>query len=463
MIANVLRVIILFGRGVLLARLLPIESFGLYHQSISIVQLTVIVANFGMGGAFLHHAPETENERQTASVHFTLKSIFTLIWATSMLLATLIFTRGEFRFVMLVIICVAAGQQMTQTPALILQRRVTHQRLAVIQIMVAAATTMFSLILAWNGYVLWALLSINILTLLIYVFMLYLWRPIWKPRFLWSPVTVKYYLHFGRRHFPSVMLARSLDQIDDIWTGIFLGHEALGLYSRAYTFATYPRQVLAMPINIVAGGTYAELKGDRHRLSQAFFRVNAVLIRAGFFMGGAFILLAPEFIRLFLGEKWLPMLTTYQLMILFTLFDPIKATIANLFVAVGKPEKITRVRLIQLIVMLIGLFTLGLWLGIIGVALTIDLMLIVGITILLKKARAYVDFSVQELFFVPVLGLLLAFPVAYMSGLIPQIVESDWIVAIVKSTVFLVLYGVVFIVFEHKQIMSLTKMVYKHL
>jgi O-antigen/teichoic acid export membrane protein len=239
-------------------------------------------------------------------------------------MATWIFAEGELRFVMFVIILVTMGQQLTQTPNLIFQKRVIHQRLALIEIVIAVTTTIVSLFLAWNGYILWALLSINIITLLIHIIMLYMWKPIWRPRFLWLQPTVNYFLRFGRRHFSAVMLIRILDLIDDIWTSIFLGHEALGLYSRAYTFATYPRQVLALPVNQVTGGTYAELKEDRHRLSQAFFHVNALLIRTGFLIGGVLVLIAPEFIRLLLGEKWMPMLTTYQLMIFLLYLIPSK-------------------------------------------------------------------------------------------------------------------------------------------
>jgi O-antigen/teichoic acid export membrane protein len=132
-------------------------------------------------------------------------------------------------------------------------------------------------------------------------------------------------------------------------------------------------------------------------------------------------------------------------------------------VAVGKPEEVARVRLVQLIVMLLGLFTLGLWLGIIGVALTIDLMLVLGTFVLLKKARAHVDFSTRKLLRTPVAGLSLAYPVAYIAGSMSQNIENDdWLTIVVKSTVYFIFYVLIFYIFERKQIRDFIKTARKY-
>ena len=71
-------------------------------------------------------------------------------------------------------------------------------------------------------------------------------------------------------------------------------------------------------------------------------------------MAGLLALIAPEFIYLVIGRQWLPMLDAFRLMLLFTLLDPIRGTLANLFIAVGKPEKVLWARLAQLAAKLQG-------------------------------------------------------------------------------------------------------------
>jgi O-antigen/teichoic acid export membrane protein len=451
-VANLAGIVIQFARYVILRRLLPIDTFGVYSGADALIGLTVIVSGFGMGGAFLHRAPETEDENQAAAVHFTLKLLFTLAWAAAMLLVTLLFFHGADRTALLLLIVTNSGIQLAQTPSLILARRVVHRRLALIQLLNAVLTTIVASALAWQGATLWALLATDVVTMSLTIGALYVWRPVWRPRLAWSPEVVRYFLRFGSRNFTAKALLQGLDRFDDVWTRLFLGTTPMGYYSTAYRFATYPRSVLAAPINAVAGGTYAELKADRKGLSRAFFRTNAFLVRTGFFLAGLLALVSPEFIRLAIGERWLPMLDAFRLMLVFTLLDPIKITVADLFVAVGYPERVMKTRLVQLVVMVAGLFGLGPVLGITGVALAVDLMLVVGIVLLLWQARAYVDFSPRRMLLNPSLALLLGLGAGWATLAIPGADRSPWLTGTLKAAAFSVAYAALLFLLEADQL-----------
>ncbi len=449
---NSARVVVLIVRSILLARLLPVEVFGVYAFASSVVEITAVLPQFGMRDAFLHRAPETRNEDQIAAVHFTLKLIFTLVWAAALAIFSLVFTSGKVRIALLLLTATSFGVHLAQTPRLILTRRVVHRRLALMRLADAILSTSLALALAWRGVTLWALLISDLATLAVTVFALYIWRPVWKPHLAWSAEVVRYLLHFGSRSFLADALLKALDRLDDLWTGLFLGETALGFYSRAYRFATYPRVFLALPINLVAGGTYAELKGDRLRLSKAFFRTNAFLVRSGFLVGGLLALVAPEFIRLALGEKWLPMLDAFRLMLVYTLLDPIKITVANVLSTSGAPQKVVGARAVQLGVLVAGLAVLGPRLGISGVALAVDAMLVVGIAILFWQARAYVDYSLSRLFLVPGLAMVSGIGLALAAITIPGMQDSDWITGTVKATVFSSIYLGIVLLMERREI-----------
>jgi O-antigen/teichoic acid export membrane protein len=411
--ANAVKTLILLARSILLARWLPVAVFGVYGGADALVSLTVTAAAFGMGGAFLHRNPHTADERQAAAVHFTLKLGFTAVWALLMLGGAWRFTGGADRLALSVLVLANAGLQLAQTPQLIYQRRVEHRRLALTDLAGVLLGTLAALALAWRGHALWALLAVDLAMMAAALVGLYLWRPVWRPRLVWAPQAMRYFLRFGRRNFTAVALWQALDRVDDLWTRLFLGEVALGYYSRAYRFAIYPRLLFANPLNAVATGLYAALHADRPRLSRAFMQTNGLLVRLGFWAAGGLALVAPEFISLVLGEKWLPMLDAFRLMLLFTLLDPLKLTIANLFVAVGRPEQAARVRAVQLAALLLGLFTLGSRWGITGVALAVNLMLLLGIGLLLWLARAHVDFSLTRLFAAPLAALALGAGLAW--------------------------------------------------
>jgi O-antigen/teichoic acid export membrane protein len=328
-----------------------------------------------------------------------------------------------------------------------------------LQVLNALLTTAVAVGLAWGGIRLWALLATDIVAVILSLVLLYLWRPVWRPRLAWDRTVVRYLLGFGGRSLLATALHQALDRVDDLWTRFALGTNAMGLYSRAYTFATYPRTILAMPVNTVASGTYAELKGQRRRLSQAFFRANALLVRTGFFLAGVLALVAPEFIRLLLGAKWLPMLDAFRLMLVYTLLDPIKITVAGVITASGAPERVVWARLLQLVILIIGLVTLGPTFGIVGVAVAVDLMLVAGILLLLREARRFVDFSWIRLFAVPALALSLSLLASRLAILLPSVVKSDWISGSVKLAAFSVVYWGILLGLERENLRMLAGMI----
>lgn len=449
---NIVQIIVGVGRSILLTRLLPVETFGVYAWAGAIVVLTSALANFGMGDAFLHRAPETEDEDRAAAVYFTLQTMFSSIWAALLIIGGSIFARGEQRFALISLTVITAGIHLTQVPNMILARRVVHRRLALLQLTNMLLSSLAALLLAWQGHTLTALLCTDLITLIINVLGFYTWKPVWKPHFAWSPKVMKYFLGFGRQNVIAIALWRALDKVDDLWTGTYMNETALGFYSRAYTFATYPRKILASPVNLVTAGTYAELKNDRKRLSRAFFNINALLLRSGFLLAGVLALFVPDFVHLVLGVKWLPMLDAFRLMLVYTLLDPVKLTIAQLLVAVGRPDKVLRARGIQLTILIIGLFILGPRWGITGVAIAVDIMLVLGIGILLLEVRTYVDFSIQRLFLVPCIALVLGLVLGAGSNLYLGITEPSWGASPIKLVIFSIVYGVVLLIFEKDQI-----------
>jgi O-antigen/teichoic acid export membrane protein len=439
MLANFVVIVAGFVRSILLARLLPVETFGVYRWAGSLVALSAVLPNFGMGSAFLHRSEETQDEQTAAATHFTLQLIFSAIWAASLLGYAILGASGDSRLALIVITLVTVGIHLTHTPDLILRRRVVHRRLALYQVTNVLLSSALAVGLAFKNVALWALLSTDVVTLLLGILIFYIWRPFWRPRLTWNPAGIRYYLKFGAQQIGADILVRALDRADDLWVGAYLGDAAMGFYSRAYTFANYPSKIVAAPIDRVIIGTYAELKGDRKRLSQAFFRGSALLIRSGFFVAGVLVLVSPEFIRIALTDKWMPMLDAFQLMLVYTLFDPLKASIAALFVAVGKPNQVMFARAVQFSVLVAGLFVLGPSFNINGIALAVDLMLVVGIALLLWRARIYVDYSIGKLLGIPLLAVGAGIALAAMGrSMIP--IASDWLAGGVKIIAFSIVY-----------------------
>jgi O-antigen/teichoic acid export membrane protein len=438
---------ILFGRSILLARLLAPQVFGEYTFAFSLVIISSPLPIFGMPSALIHRAKESEGEL-AFRVQFSLSLIFNILWVLLVGLIGSVFVQPGSRWLIWVIAVSRGVNNLTLTGSSLLVKKVKLRRTAFLELTTVIVSTAIAIFLAWKTRSVISLVSTDVTLSAVLFFGYYVIKPVWRIRLGWARNVAKYLLGFGKFEMASALINNSIDNVDDLWVGNYLGSTLLGFYSRAYNFANYPRRVLALPLNQVSIGTYAELKYDTHKLSQAFFRVNAFLIRIGFGAAGAFALVAYEFIIIFLGAKWLPMLPAFRWMLLYTLFDPVKVTIANIFIAIGQPRIVTTTRIWQIIIMVPCLYLLGSRWGIVGIAIAVNAALMVGISYLLYRARSVVKFSMKKLFLIPSLAITVSLIVGILVGefLDPQM--APILSGVIKLLVFGGLYFSILFIFE---------------
>jgi O-antigen/teichoic acid export membrane protein len=457
-IANIISLVVGFVGSVALTRLLEPEIFGIFLFVTTVVHFSALIPEFGFHSAFLHRtAGDKGIQEEILRVHFTLKLIFSSIWAVLMAIGICIFTPDDVHWAYWIVIAVQFLTKQTDTTNVLLTRMVRFRRLAIMNAIATIASIVVSIILAWRGWGLWALLCGKIINVIIDLLLYFVIRPIWIPRLGWSDELVCYFIGFGSKVFGSTLLLHALDSVDDLWTGVMLGNRALGFYHKAYSFATYPRQLLTMPLSQIVSGIYAHLRDDRRRLSHAFSWVNFIMIRANFLIAALLWLIAPEFIRLALGNKWLPILDAFRLMLIYTMFDPIKTMIGSLLIISGVPNRVTWIRIIQLVIMGIGLFLLGPWLGIAGVALAVDLMLIVGIVMLYMEVRSFVDFSLKRLLVSPTVSMSLGIAVVHGVLFLSDIGGNDWLTGTAKVIIFSLSYIGSLVIMERRQFVDMLK------
>jgi hypothetical protein len=113
-----------------------------------------------------------------------------------------------------------------------------------------------------------------------------------------------------------------------------------------------------------------------------------------------------------------------------------------------------RVRGLQLGVLGLGLFALGPRLGIAGVALAVDAMLVVGIAVMLRQARAYVQFSAWRLFAAPAVSLLVGLGLALAMVSLVSAAAGDWVTGTVKAVAFVAGYGTILLLLERELIVE---------
>ena len=407
--ASVVTLSLGFVRAVLLARLLLPEHFGVVALAFFFVNLVGHLRTLGLGQAMVHR---DEVDGGTAATYFTVQLVL-LVGSLAVLLGLIPLLRRLYSttsllgavLVALAVVDFLKGMNTYQET--FLYRALAFRRLALADVVASVAMTVSAPLAAWLGWGPWSLVVERASGQMARAMVCWIAPVAPAPRLGWDRAVARWFWGFGSRVWLGANLTFLLDRFDDFWVGTFLGRTPLGYYSRAYEFARYPRRVVANPLTSVFFPTFAHLQHDRLRLSQAFYRVTSLMVRLDLWFGVTLVLAAPEFIRLVLGERWLPMLVTFQLMLIYTFADPLTVVTGNLLMATGHPTWLARTRAIQLAVFIPAVVGLGFWLGIEGVALAADLMVVTGAVLLFAKARRLVDYSLRAMWLWPIVATAL--------------------------------------------------------
>jgi len=150
-------------------------------------------------------------------------------------------------------------------------------------------------------------------------------------------------------------------------------------------------------------------------------------------------------------------------MLPYAMLEPVKQTMANVFVSVGKPGMVVKIRALQLAIMIACLYLFGNLYGKEGVAIAVDVTAIVGIILILVNVKKYVTYSLKKMFVVPgaalVMGILAGYAVDHylLAGI------SDIFSALIKGTIFSVLYIFILYILSREELKIMFQLAKTHL
>lgn len=450
--SSVVRVAALGVRSILLARLLPIEVFGIYAGVRVVVELVSGTAELGLNAAMAADHPLTRDEQRTARTHLLLRSVTTCAWAGIGLVVAGVALDADRRTAGIALIVAFGVEALLSTSVVLLRRRVVHRRLALWDLATDLGSTVVAVALALAGAGLWALLSVHLLRSALGVVLLVLHRPVWRPRLAFDGPVARHLLWFGWRAGLANLLTTVLARIDDLFVATVLGVTPMGLYNRAYTFASYPRKIAGAAVDSVSLGALSAA-ATREARSQVFALLLGVLARVGFLLAGVLAVAAPEMITVLLGARWLPLLDAFRLMLVFALLDPLKRVLGDVLLACQQPGRLVRARALQLAVLVVGLAVLGPR-GISGVAVAVDIMAFAGAVQLLLAARDHVDVDLRDLLGVPLLALVVGLALAASTRVLAT---GVWPILLLSATAFTLGYGATLMVLERDMAVRLLR------
>ena len=161
----------------------------------------------------------------------------------------------------------------------------------------------------------------------------------YRPRIAMQWHKLKELLNYGVWVWLTGLLNFIVQQGASVVVGKSLGASALGWLQMAQRIPSLAlQQGVINPMASVAFPAYAKIRGDHARLRHAFLRVTALWAAVTLPMASGIAAVGGDFTRIFLGEKWLPMVPALILLSIALLVRSLVATAMPLFMGQGRPR-----------------------------------------------------------------------------------------------------------------------------
>ena len=214
----------------------------------------------------------------------------------------------------------------------------------------------------------------------------------------------KWFYKFGAYLWVAGMATMVTLRFDDFLVGTMIDTETLGYYARAYWLACLPTVMIAHVVAKVAFPLYSKVQKDRERLSEAFSTAMRGIVLVTLPLSVGLAILAPEFVMIVFGEKWMSMVPLLQLLLIYASLRPVFDNTGELFTAVGKPKIAGMIILMQAVaVLLLCPVAIYLWKAG-GAAVSVGLAMALGVVIAYRELPRYVNISFLRLFAAPAIA-----------------------------------------------------------
>jgi PST family polysaccharide transporter len=455
-VANYGAYAVVFITDILLARLLLPEDFGMVALAVSVLEIVGRLGSFGIGTAVVQYRTDDKaQEQRFLSTLFSLQLIIagSILLAILLVSAALVWLYEPVIIITLLILAVGRTiQTVNQFAGALVQRQMAFRQDALTSFLSLGFSSLVGILLAWQGFGSWSLVGKRLSQILISGIGVW-WIARWHPKLSWDREILRYVWRFARSIWVSGNLEVILKDLDDTAVGTVRDTESLGYYSRAYKLSQLFIEFIAPAIARTSLPTYSALKIDPPALASVFGVVQRFLARMSALFYIEIGLLSPVVVTLLYGERWLPMVVLFRIMLVYAFLQPLFNQHKQLLIANERPHIVARIRLAQAVFFMPGVFIAAYAWGEVGVAVVVDVMILIGISLIVWQTRKLVAVSFMQAVFPSIVGALVTSVAFWVLQGVWQ-PESGWLALIVFAPAIAIVFTVSLFLSEGKTLLK---------
>lgn len=425
---------------IVLARLLEPSDFGLIAMVMVIVMLALVFTDVGLGAALVQR-------RRVLPVHFASVFFFNVFIGGSLTFVTYLSAHWISVFYdnealvpviqvtsVLFVINAFSSVQMSK-----LSKELNYKALAKSDVSAAVLSGLTGIGLAIYGAGVWSLVG-QVVSRGVY-YNIFIWSASkWVPSLMFSFKALKQLWGFGFRMFLSTLLETIYSKLDIIIIGKLFTPAVLGFFDQAKRLDLLITQLSSGSIMAVMFPVLSKVQNDLIRFQNIIFKTLGIIIFVVFFLLGSMYLISEEFIVLLYGEKWLPTVDYFKILVLSGFSYPISALLVSILSSRGNSRAFLKLEIYKKILQSINFYVGFLW-GIEGYLYGWLIVSIIGM--LLNILFASRETKSHFLLFVKpiVLQILITVSIVFIVIVVTEDIETHTMVLLLlKGILFTVMY-----------------------
>ncbi len=380
--------------GIVLARLLTPEDYGLIGIISVFIAISMTFVESGFGSALIQKKEMTSIDVNTVIIFNFISSVIlcALVFGFSAMIAEF-YKLPELTKLIRVLSFAIIINSFSVTPLALLKKELDFKSQSYISIISVVVSGLIGIVLAYKGFGVWALVFQNLIRASIKAILFTVFTK-HKFKLEFRSSSFKSLFSFGGNLLASSILDVIFKNIYIIIIGKFFSSDQLGYYTRAKNFQNITIISISEIVNKVTFPVFSSIK-DEVQLTLAFNKIAKMMALVAFTSLLLLASIAKPLILILLTEKWLNSVLYLQLLCISGMFYPLHALQINLIKAKGESRIVLKLEVYKKIVTLIVILISIQW-GIVGLLIGNIFISIIAYGLNLSKSSMVGGFSAKQ-------------------------------------------------------------------
>lgn len=351
---------ITFLVGIVLARLLGPEEYGLIGIMMIFILISESIVNSGLSSALIRKKDASELDFDTVFVANLGLSFF--MYAVLFIAApfiSLFFEKPQLTGLLRVIGIVVVINALSLVPLTKLNRAVDFKTQTFCSVIGAITSGIIGIGMAFAGFGVWALVGQQIAQQFFYTCVLWI-ATRWVPTIRFSFDRFKELWGFGWKLLVSGLINTTWNEIYKVVIGKCYSPATLGQYTQAHFYTDLFSRNLSNVIQRVSYPVLSKMQDEKDRMKNAYRQVIKVTMLVTFVLMFGLAGCAKNFIYVLIGEQWLPCVGYLQILCFSMALYPLHAINLNMLQVQGRSDLFLKLEIfkkcIGIIPLLLGIF-----------------------------------------------------------------------------------------------------------